>query len=238
MQLIDSSALGLRSARLTFKNANSNITITLFPMIHLGETAFYEAVYRDACAHDAVLVEGVRSLAVRRITRVYRWIEGAEQIALVVQPRHPARANSQATIIHADLSGDEFEQHWRKVPLHLRLMFYMAAPAYALYCRWFGSRSSLAKRLARDDLPSRQETLSWTPEYASFDAATLVARDKRLVEVMGAYIDAAPTEPRRLAIVYGALHMRAVIKELTRRGFHCAKSEWRLIFPLEPQLNI
>ncbi len=230
MQLIDSSDLGLRSARLTFRNVDASITITLFPMIHLGEAGFYEAVYRDAFAHNAVLVEGVRSLAVKRITRVYRWIEGAEQIALVVQPRHPA--HSQATIIHADLSGDEFEQHWRKVPLHLRLMFYVAAPTYALYCRWFGSRALLAKGHALDDLPSREETLGWTPEYASFDEATLIARDKRLVEVMGDYIDAAPTEPRQLAIVYGALHMRAVIKELTRRGFHCADSEWRLIFPL------
>jgi hypothetical protein len=85
-----------------------------------------------------------------------------------------------------------------------------------------------------DDLPRRDETLRWTPEYASIAKAILAARDKRLVEVMCDYLDTASVEPRRLAIVYGAMHMRAVIKELTRRrGFHGVSSEWILIFPLE-----
>lgn len=234
MQLLESSDLGLRSARLTFRSATSNVMITLFPMIHLGEAAFYETVYRDAYAHDAVLVEGVRSPVATRITRAYRWIEDAKEIGLVVQPRLSLQPNSQAAIIHADLSGDEFERHWRKVPLHLRLLIYMAAPTYALYHRWFGSRASLANGHALDDLPSRGETLRWTPEYASIDQVILAERDKRLVEVMGDYLDVATTEPRRLAVVYGAQHMRAVTKELTRnRGFHCMNSEWMLVFSLD-----
>lgn len=234
MQLLDSSDWGLRSARLTFRSAASNVTVTLFPMIHLGEAAFYEAVYRDACAHDAVLVEGVRSPITTRVTRAYRWIEGAKHIGLVVQPRHPPQSESQATMIHADLSGEEFERHWRKVPIRLRLLLYVGAPIYALYYRWFGSRASLAKGHALDDLPSRDETLRWTPEFASFDEAILTERDKRLIEVMSGYLDETTSEPRRLAVVYGARHMRAVIKELTRkRAFHCVDSEWMLIFPLE-----
>lgn len=72
MQLLDSSDLGLRSARLTFRSTGSNVTVTLFPMVHLGEAAFYDAVHKDAGARDAMLVEGVRSPAVTRITRAYR----------------------------------------------------------------------------------------------------------------------------------------------------------------------
>lgn len=233
MQLLDSSDLGLRSARLTFRSASSTIVITLFPMVHLGEAAFYEAVHRDAGAHDAMLVEGVRSPVVRRITRAYRWVEGATQIGLVVQPRPPVQ--SHATIIHADLSRDEFEEHWRKVPLHLRSLLYIAAPAYGLYYRWFGSRGALAKGHALDDLRSRDETLGWTPEFASIDDVVVAARDKCLLKVMGDYLDATSSEPRRLAIVYGALHMRAVIKELTRRRFHCVDSAWMLIFSSVPE---
>lgn len=232
MQLLDSSDLGLRSARLTLRSATSNVIVTLFPMIHLGEAAFYEAVRQDAGTHDAVLVEGVHSPVMARITRSYRWIEGARQIALVVQPH--LRAPLQAEIIHADLSVEEFERHWGKVPFHLRTMFAIAGPIYALYHRWFGSRGELARGHALDDLPSRSEALSWTPEFASFDEVILVARDKRLVETMGIYLDNNTTsEPRRLAIVYGAQHMRAVLKELTHRGFHCVQSEWMLIFSLE-----
>jgi hypothetical protein len=233
MQIIDSSELGLRSARLLFRSSTSSVTVTLFPMIHLGEAAFYEAVYRDAFAHDAVLVEGVRSRALRRMTRVYRWIADDKRIGLVVQPRYPRQADSRAEIIHADLSTDEFERHWRKVPLHIRWLGYVAAPVYGLYQRWFGSRASLAHGHALDDLPSRSETLSWTPEFASYDAAMVDKRDARLIELMGAYIESEPTASRRLAVVYGAGHMRAVIRELSRRGFHCVDSEWMLIFPLQ-----
>ncbi len=50
---------------------------------------------------------------------------------------------------------------------------------------------------------------------------------------MGDYLDMAPAGPRRLAIVYGAQHMRAVVKELvSKRNYRCVKSEWMLIFPL------
>lgn len=202
-------------------------------MVHLGGASFYEAVDTDAGAHDAMLVEGVGSPVVARITRAYRWIEGAKRIGLVVQPRTPAQQHAQAAIIHADLPKDEFERHWRKVPLYMRLLLYAGAPLYALHCRWFGSRAKLAKALALDDLPSRAETLGWRPEYESIDEAIVTARDQQLVTVMGDYLDTAPAEPRRLAIVYGAQHMRAVVKELVgRRHYRCVKSEWMLVFPL------
>jgi hypothetical protein len=148
-------------------------------------------------------------------------------------PENPRCRTHKSTIIHADLSKDDFERHWRRVPLYLRLHLYVGASIYALYYRWFGSRRSLAKGHTLDDLPSRDEALRWTPEYVALNEAILVTRDKRLVEVMCDYLEAAPVEQRRLAIVYGAMHMRAVIKELTRRGFHCVDSAWMLIFPLE-----
>src|SRR5262245_11194018 len=109
MQLLESSCLGLRSARLTFQCAASEVSVTLFPMVHLGDRGFYSAVYQDACSHDVMLVEGVSSPVTTRVTRAYRWIEGP-RIGLVVQPRHPAQADSRAKIIHADLRGEEFEQ--------------------------------------------------------------------------------------------------------------------------------
>lgn len=233
MQLLDSSDLGLRSARLTFRSSNSPVTITLFPMVHLGGASFYDAVHKDAGAHDAMLLEGIRSPVAARITRAYRWIEGAKRIGLVVQPRPSAQSLAPAAVIHADLPKDEFERHWRKVPLYLRLVLYAGAPLYALHCRWFGSRAKLAKALALDDLPSRAETLGWQPEYQTIDEAIITARDQRLVAAMGDYLDMAPAGPRRLAIVYGAQHMRAVVKELvSKRNYRCVKSEWMLIFPL------
>jgi hypothetical protein len=135
-------------------------------------------------------------------------------------------------LIHADLSGQEFERLWRKVPLPIRLLLYGMVPAYALRLRWFGTRTSIAKDHVLEDITSRDEALRWSPDYATLGHAVLLARDERLLEVMGHYIERRAPAARRLAIVYGAQHMRAVIRELTRRGFQPVKSDWMTVFSI------
>ena len=232
MQILESSELGLRSARVTLRSPLSPVEVTLFPMVHLGKPDFYREVYADALSHDLVLVEGVNSPASRRITRSYRWIEGSKRIGLSVQYRPREVKNSRAKIVHADLSGEEFEISWRKVPFRIRMLVYVLAPVFAVHFRWFMSRESLAKKLSMDDLPSRQEILSWNPETAFIDDSLLNDRDRRLVERLSDVLD-NHGDVRRLAIVYGAAHMRAVLRELSRRRFYADSSRWLTIFPFE-----
>jgi hypothetical protein len=92
MQFIEPSVMGVRSARLSFASPRSSARVTLFPMAHVGEPAFYQATYADALAHDVVLFEGVRSPITTRITRSYRWLVGSRAMAgLVVQPTFPPK---------------------------------------------------------------------------------------------------------------------------------------------------
>jgi hypothetical protein len=136
MQFVEVSVIGVRSARLIFSSPTSGVRVTLFPMIHVGEPDFYRTTYADAQSHDVILLEGVRSPVVARITRSYRWIEGAKNLSgLVVQPRFPDSL-SIAKIVHADLSQQEFEEEWRKVPLWLRLAVSALAPLIGLNRRW------------------------------------------------------------------------------------------------------
>lgn len=76
MQIVETSSLAVRAARYRFVRRGSDCSVTLFPMIHVGEAAFYDQVYRDAFSHDVALVEGVRSPVTRYLTRSYRWIGG------------------------------------------------------------------------------------------------------------------------------------------------------------------
>ena len=117
MQIIESSLLGLRSARLVLAKPNSSIEVTLFPMVHVGEPAFFARVYRDAFNHDTALVEGINSPIGHRITRSYRWITGAKRLGLIVQPRYPEPRDVHAKIIWADLSATEFATVWRSVTI-------------------------------------------------------------------------------------------------------------------------
>ncbi len=134
MQLVENSIIGLRSARHVFKQRDSNIRVTLFPMIHIGEKEFFEAVYQDAFAHDAVLVEGLKSPITNRITRSYRWMAGSK-LGLVIQPKYPKPESVKARIVHADLSHEEFLVEWQKMPLKLRLLIYFLAPMVGLWGR-------------------------------------------------------------------------------------------------------
>ncbi len=59
MQIVENGPFGLRSAVLRLQSRNAKCTYLLFPMVHIGEPAFYEAVAARASECDHILVEGV-----------------------------------------------------------------------------------------------------------------------------------------------------------------------------------
>jgi hypothetical protein len=233
MQFIEASMFGVRSARLTFGSRTSATRVTLFPMVHVGVPEFYEATYDDALTHEVVLFEGVRSPVTVRVTRSYRWLVGSRaMVGLVVQPRLPT-GGARGRIIHADLTAEEFAREWNAVPLWVRMALYVVAPLIGLQRRWFSTRAKLAKDLSFDDQPSLAEVLALTPESGALTQAILHARDDRLLERLGAELDAKTATAKTIAVVYGAAHMRAVVRELTtNRDFFVESAEWRTLFAL------
>jgi len=217
---------------MTFEHRESPVSFTLFPMVHVGDEQFYEEAFRDAYAHDVVLVEGIQSSVGRNLTRSYRWLD-FERLGLVKQPKPPLPLldSVPARIVKADLTTQEFHREWRKVSLLLRAILFVAAPLFGLYMRFFGSRARIANRQSLEDRQSSEEILNWSPRFEPVYHSLLHARDKRLIECMAAEIENAKTA--RVAIVYGARHMRAVMRELTKRGFRCSKSTRRTIIALE-----
>jgi hypothetical protein len=134
----------------------------------------------------------------------------------------------KARLVHADLTGEEFEAEWKAVQLWLRLAIYTLAPAVGLHRRWFASRSSLAKDMACDYEPSLAELMAITPETGALTQAVLHARDRRILERLSAELD--DLGPKSIAVVYGAAHMRAVVRELTtNRAFAVEAAEWRTL---------
>lgn len=231
MQFVESSLLGVRAARLAFTCRDTGHRVTLLPMVHIGEPEFYRAAYEDALGHDVVLVEGVRSPIVTRVTRSYRWLVGSRAMAgLIVQPNFPA--TGPARIVHADLSGEEFKAEWRAVPLWMRLASYLVAPLMGLQRRWFSSRSQLAKAMTFDDQPSLSELLGMTPETGALTHAVLHARDRRLLDRLAEELDSERL--KTIAVIYGAAHMRAIVRELTsKRAFCLVDARWRTLMSMD-----
>lgn len=233
MQFIETSVFGVRAARLTFASSSSTKRVTLLPMVHVGDMAFYEATYDDALGHDVVLMEGLRSPIAVRVTRSYRWLVGSRAMAgLVVQPRLTSR-EGRARLVQSDLTAEAFAAEWRAVPLWQRVLIYALAPVTGLYLRWFSSRRGLAKQMHCEDQPSLAELLAVTPESGAVTQAILHARDESLLQHLRAELDAPPGADS-VAIIYGAAHMRAVVQELTRgRGFQVVESGWRTLMAFD-----
>ena len=79
-----------------------------------------------------------------------------------------------------------------------------------------------------------RELLAMTPETGALTQAILHSRDQRLLEKLEAELNGSLEPPRTVAIVYGAAHMRAVVREITEnRNFNVVASEWRTILNLD-----
>lgn len=231
MQFLESSILGLRAARHRLAAPDHAAEVTLFPMIHIGEAAFFDRVASDALAHDVVLVEGVRARSVWLLTRAYRWAP-LKRLGLVAQPAIRPDAGG-AEVILADISPAAFDKLWRAQPAWHRTGFALAAPAYGLWLRLTASRATLARRQCTTDLPDRDTTLAHDTPAGGLLSVILHARDANLTRVLGAELDKARNTPRRIAVVYGAAHMPAILAELRAHGgFRPVESDWLEAIPL------
>ncbi|WP_430416077.1 hypothetical protein [Parasphingorhabdus sp.] len=232
MQILESSIFGLRSARLAFESANSNISVTLFPMVHIGQPVFFEQVYADAFGHDVVLVEGVRSPISRYITRSYRWAASGK-LGLSVQPAYPKTAAMIKKTRLADVSGDQFLTEWKKIPVWQRGLLYLLSPLIGIHHHLFYDRESLANNMAMEDFPSSEDSISYNPDFAALNNCIFGVRDEILTAKLREEIEQAGLQSTRIAIVFGAAHMRAVISQLSQIGLSCQSSDWMTVFPLE-----
>lgn len=234
MQFLESSIVGLRAARHRLAAPDHPAEVTLFPMVHVGASAFYDRVATGALAHDVVLVEGVRARSVWVLTRAYRWAP-LGRLGLVAQPRLTADGGG-AEVILADVTPAEFERLWQGLPRWLRLATGIAAPAYGLWLRLTATRATLARKQCTTDLPDRDTALAHGTPAGGVLSVILHARDENLARVLSAELDkanVAPDTPRRIAVVYGAAHMPAVLAELRRHGgFRPVESEWLEAIPL------
>lgn len=225
MQFLEWSAIGLRSARHVFSHKERKSSVTLFPMVHLGEPGFYETVYADAAAHHAVVLEGIKSPVSRRLTRSYRWIR-PERLGLMVQPKF---VRNDMRVLHADISAAEFENIWQAAPWYERTIVEYGAAIRGLWLRLMATRTSLGRELSTTDLPKRDEVLAWNEQSASMLEALITARDTALCSKLSGLL-AQEDYPRSIAVIYGAGHMGTLAHMLYGTEFRLVESRWMTVF--------
>jgi hypothetical protein len=199
----------------------------LFPMLHVAAPQFYKEVQKRVAQCDVMVVEGVTGTRTRVVTLAYRMAGRLRRSGLVLQSRALDLSSLPGTIIRPDFSAKEFGGAWRGLSIPTRLMIYLLAPIVGLWILLVGPRRALGEHIGMDDLPSpREEDMA----HEGLDEVLLHSRDARLVETLLALIDDAETTSK-VAVIWGAAHVPAVVRALHGRGFIPRSGEWIMAIP-------
>ncbi|MBO0725088.1 MAG: hypothetical protein J2P52_05780 [Blastocatellia bacterium] len=99
--------------------------------------------------------------------------------------------------------------------------------------RYFGTRETLAKNMAFEDLPSSDEILLQDESFDKFEALMSDERDRRLITHMQKLYDSHRQDKKIVGVVYGARHMRNIIRFLLGGlNYKVSKAEWVTVFDL------
>jgi hypothetical protein len=223
------AGMGLRSAVIELRRKDTPLRFVLFPMLHLGEPSFYEAVTERLRECDLVVAEGIqgKSRTASGLTLSYRLVKRG-RLGLVAQRLDLQSLGVQ--VLYPDMSADELKRHWRRIPLARRLALWLTLPVFIPFVFLFGTRERLAGHMQLED----DHTMGRTDGSDAMDRVLLDERDRLLIDALGAIHEAHGTEPLRVGVVYGAGHMIAVVYGMSARyGYVTRDAEWLTVFDYE-----
>jgi hypothetical protein len=221
MEIVDTGAMGTRSAVLRLRRRGSELHFLVFPMLHVASPEFYAEVERRLRGCAAVVVEGVsgRSVVVSALTLSYRVIPANRRSGLVKQ--NIDYRGLGVPVICPDVTGAEFTRSWRTLPLHLRLAVWGVLPLVVL-AQLVGGRKRLLGPSVRvdDDVPDI------APDER-FDAVFGGERDDRLLAALVELHETRSDERIDVGVVYGAQHVPDLVHRLAATlGYRPRFAEW------------
>src|SRR5499426_125261 len=233
MQFIEKNSFNVRSAVYPLKKDGSGLEFLLFPMIHVGSKEFYDDVSRRLAACDLILMEGVNSKKGQILTLSYRIVKKIRRMDLVTQRDGMKISGFLDKIINSDMEGRAFDERWSALPLGLRAQLLLYLPIYVVNLFLFGTRETLAENMAFEDLPSSDEILLQDESFDKLEALLSDERDRWLITHIQKLYDSHGRDRKTVGIVYGARHMRNIVRFLLARlNYRVAKAEWVAVFDL------
>lgn len=125
--------------------------------------------------------------------------------------------------------GPRLETSWKHIPWAERVLLLVGAPLFGLWMYLTTNRERIGRKLNTDDLESRDdiEQAEASPELTE---AVMSSRDEHLGQEISAILDEG-NEYKRIGILYGAAHMRAIVRRLDEKyGYKVAEAEWIKVF--------
>jgi len=229
MQIVSGNALDVRVAVYHFTKPNSPHQFITFPMIHIGEPQFYQEIARRLAQCDIVLYEGIA--AKKGIFAIKSYESIAKHLELSLQREELTKQGlSHIDFIHADLSKQEFEGYWRKIPLHQRMFFNSLTFLAYVYTLTQTTRADLLKT----NMNLRDEVPNLLGKKNKIDDLILRRRDQRLIHHMERQMKIHEGIPKIIGIVYGARHIQTIMQYLLDQQKYVVKdAAWVIVFGAE-----
>ena len=226
MQIIEVTGYAIRSAVITMRRKGTPLEFVIFPMVHVASPTFYSQVRLRLRKCDLIVVEGIRgrSAGVSALTLAYRFAPRRRRNGLQEQ-RDDLLLPEGIPVVNPDVTAAEAIADLKTLPRWTYLLLMAGAPVMGLVFALRGPRAFLDEDQEIEDLPStlRAEMLADSPvEHAMTDR-----RDQRLLEALGEIHAERGNELIRVAIVYGAGHVPAIVSGLwDRYGYRPCEAEW------------
>ncbi|WP_406132251.1 hypothetical protein [Streptomyces sp. NBC_00989] len=226
MQIIEVTGYAVRSAVITMRRKGSPLEFVIFPMVHVASPTFYSQVRLRLRECDLVVLEGIRgrSAGVSALTLAYRFAPRRRRNGLQEQ-REDLLLPEGVPVVNPDVTAAEAMADLRTLPRWMYLLLMVGAPVMGLVFALRGPRAFLDVDGEIEDLPStlRAEMLADSPvEHAMTDR-----RDRRLLDALGEIEAEHGDERFRVAVVYGAAHVPAIVSGLwDRYGYRPREAEW------------
>lgn len=226
MQIVEVTGYAVRSAVISIRRRGTPLEFVIFPMLHVASPTFYSQVRLRLRDCDLIVVEGIRgrSAGVSALTLAYRFAPRRRRNGLQEQ-RDDLVLPEGVPVINPDVTAAEAAADLRTLPWWTYALLMVAAPVMGLVFALRGPRAFLDKGQEIEDLPStlRAEMMADNPmEHAMTDR-----RDQRLLDALGEICSARHEEEIRVAVVYGAGHVPAIVSGLwDRYGYRPREAEW------------
>ncbi|MET9476077.1 hypothetical protein [Streptomyces sp. NPDC002922] len=226
MQIIEVTGYAVRSAVITMRRTGTPLEFVIFPMLHVASPTFYSQVRIRLRECDLIVIEGIRgkSVGVSALTLAYRFAPRRRRNGLQEQ-REELLLPEAVQVINPDVTAAEAIEDLKTLPRWTYLLLMVAAPVMGLVFALRGPRAFLDEDLVVEDLPStlRAEMMADDP----VGHAMTGRRDQRLLDALGEIHAERGDEPIRVAIVYGAGHVPAIVSGLRNRyGYRPREAEW------------
>ncbi|MEU6655206.1 hypothetical protein ABZ904_38890 [Streptomyces sp. NPDC046900] len=226
MQIIEVTGFAVRSAVITMRRRGTPLEFVIFPMVHVASPTFYSQVRIRLRECDLIVMEGIRgkSAGVSALTLAYRFAPRRRRNGLQEQ-REELLLPKDVPVINPDVTAAEAIADLKALPRWMYLLLMVAAPVMGLVFALRGPRAFLDEDQVVEDLPStlRAEMMADDP----VGQAMTGRRDQRLLDALGEIHAERSDESIRVAVVYGAGHVPAIVSGLRDRyGYRPREAEW------------